>query len=394
VIGNLKVNDDDASTSSKTTSSSNDVTSFRDALRKGSCILHLDPNPLDSTNHSSKRVARRLRSVLNRAGGKYKPTNMPTVTMQTVLPRISKTGESGRMILAYVFPFLFSYCSRSLTYSSLSLTHTHIHSYADAFFRDVVAPLEKNPDRVMSSIPEGVPKINPIDAGTFSRLPGSMGFRIVRRTSEMSVQRMTAQFMTIMGDDIPSYWNPMSNDVDAVLVDVDTNSLEHFAVKNHIVAPYNESLIKVQRVQSRTLLQSYLTAKMKMYKKNKGVLNEYLLFHGTRSTNPNKIWNGQNDSGFDPRLGGGYYGQGAYFAEELEYSYDGYAYVSRGRFYVDATYSLSFSHECNTHTLILTHRPKTNLSCGSIDRKFKGLRFKTGSTATSCTSTSRWRRSL
>ena len=87
-----------------------------------------------------------------------------------------------------------------------------------------------------------------------------------------------------------------------------------------------------------------------MHKNNDAVLNEYLLFHGTRSkwiisltslsstikkslqhhtgTHPEKIYNGLNAAGFDPRLGGGYYGQGAYFAEELKYSYNGYSYTS------------------------------------------------------------------
>ena len=90
--------------------------------------------------------------------------------------------------------------------------------------------------------------------------------------------------MSVMTDRIPSYWSPMDSNSDSKLVDVNKNSLEYFAVKNHIVSPYAESVTRIQRVQSRSLLQAYLTQKMRMHKSNDAVLNEYLLFHGTRST--------------------------------------------------------------------------------------------------------------
>lgn len=38
------------------------------------------------------------------------------------------------------------------------------------------------------------------------------------------------------------------------------------------------------------------------------------------------IWKGQNASGFDPRLGAGYYGVGAYFAQSASYSVRSYSY--------------------------------------------------------------------
>ena len=101
------------------------------------------------------------------------------------------------------------------------------------------------------------------------------------------MQKMGEQFMSVMTDRIPSYWSPMppsgDSNSDSKLVDVNKNSLEYFAVKNHIVSPYAESVTRIQRVQSRSLLQAYLTQKMRMHKNNDAVLNEYLLFHGTRS---------------------------------------------------------------------------------------------------------------
>ena len=87
LIQNLRVKDDTSSSSDD--SSSNQVATFRDVIRKGNCILHLDPNPVETTKHSSKRIARRIRSVLNKAGGNYKVANMPTITMAvSMLPKV------------------------------------------------------------------------------------------------------------------------------------------------------------------------------------------------------------------------------------------------------------------------------------------------------------------
>ena len=49
---------------------------------------------------------------------------------------------------------------------------------------------------------------------------------------------------------------------------------------------------------------------------------------GTRAALPSYIWDGLNAGGFDPRLGKGYYGVGAYFAEKASYSL---AYEYRGK---------------------------------------------------------------
>ena len=56
-----------------------------------------------------------------------------------------------------------------------------------------------------------------------------------------------------------------------------------------------------------------------MMEKNKGVVNEKELFHGTRSTDPVRIYD--SEDGFDMRFSGnGLYGQGSYFAENSSYS--------------------------------------------------------------------------
>lgn len=89
----------------------------------------------------------------------------------------------------------------------------------------------------------------------------------------------------------------------------------------------NKTMVKIERVQNSFLYRRYIMCKMKILSKNGGLLNERLLFHGTRATKPGYIWDGLNAGGFDPRLGKGYYGIGAYFAEKASYSL---AYQYRG----------------------------------------------------------------
>ena len=62
----------------------------------------------------------------------------------------------------------------------------------------------------------------------------------------------------------------------------------------------------------------------RMKEKNKGVLNEKELFHGTSSTNPDEIY--KSEEGFDMRFcTSGMWGVGSYFAEKASYS-DRYSY--------------------------------------------------------------------
>ena len=89
----------------------------------------------------------------------------------------------------------------------------------------------------------------------------------------------------------------------------------------------NKTMVKIERIQNTYLYQKYTVRKIQMVTKNKGIVNERLLFHGTRAARPGFIWDGLNAGGFDPRLGKGYYGIGAYFAEKSSYSL---AYEYRG----------------------------------------------------------------
>ena len=78
-------------------------------------------------------------------------------------------------------------------------------------------------------------------------------------------------------------------------------------------------LLSVQRIQNKWLWQRYCFSKQRMSDKNKGVVNEKELFHGTRSTPPEKIY--KSEKGFDFRYSDdGLWGNGTYFAVNANYS--------------------------------------------------------------------------
>jgi len=119
----------------------------------------------------------------------------------------------------------------------------------------------------------------------------------------------------------PPHWTPLKSGETDALVDVAMGSPEYNEASKLFRRTLTKTITRIQRVQNFYLWQRYLTRKMAMVKKNGGMINEMLLFHGTRTAKPSYIWDGMNATGFDPRLGKGYYGVGAYFAEKAKYSH-------------------------------------------------------------------------
>ena len=128
-----------------------------------------------------------------------------------------------------------------------------------------------------------------------------------------------------MEGDGPKYWDKMSGNED--LVEVDPKSKEYAQVLRHFRKTSTKTVTRIERVQNKFLWRRYQAKKISMLTKNKGIINERVLFHGTRTTAPEKICKGKNASGFDCRLGNGYYGNGAYFATDSSYSISSYAYT-------------------------------------------------------------------
>ena len=103
---------------------------------------------------------------------------------------------------------------------------------------------------------------------------------------------------------------------------------EEFSVVSeqfHLTMP-NSEIMKIYRIQNKPLWRKYKSCCEEMKTCNKGILNEKLLFHGTRNTSPEKIYKG--DTGFDERYSrDGMWGYGNYFAQNSKYS-DSYAYCN------------------------------------------------------------------
>eukprot|EP00940_MAST-03C_sp_MAST-3C-sp2_P003201 g3201.t1 len=126
--------------------------------------------------------------------------------------------------------------------------------------------------------------------------------------------------------DGPSYWATMKGN--STLITVRKGSKEYAEALRHFQkSDKTHKIVKIERVQNIFLWRRYLSRKIAMIAKNKGVINERALFHGTRATPSSKICDGSNASGFDPRLGSaGFYGTGVYFSVDAAYSTSDYSY--------------------------------------------------------------------
>ena len=84
------------------------------------------------------------------------------------------------------------------------------------------------------------------------------------------------------------------------------------------------SIVEILRIQNKMLWKSYGQEAARLKRRNKGRVNEKLLFHGTRTNDPSLIYNGEE--GFEMRLCSGMWGQANYFAVDASYSHC-YAFV-------------------------------------------------------------------
>ena len=126
-------------------------------------------------------------------------------------------------------------------------------------------------------------------------------------------------------DDVgPSHWTKLRDGANDALVRISPSTPEYKEALRMFKKTSSKTVVRIERIQNAFLWRRYLMRKMTMISKNAnvkdGITNARLLFHGTRRTDPSLIWDGLNASGFDPRLGQGYYGVGGYFAQNARYS--------------------------------------------------------------------------
>ena len=121
----------------------------------------------------------------------------------------------------------------------------------------------------------------------------------------------------------PVEWEPQNDELELKLLSSGTPEWSKVSLQLHATLP-SAKIIKIERVQNKWLWEKYGQHSERMKKKNGGMINEKMLFHGTRNNSPCSIY--QDEEGFDMRFSNaGMWGNGNYFAVNASYS-DGYAH--------------------------------------------------------------------
>ena len=121
----------------------------------------------------------------------------------------------------------------------------------------------------------------------------------------------------------PPEWTDVLSDIQ--LRAVPKGSIEWNEIENNFKRTIsNKTILEIQRIQNKNIWKTFYDEKL--YIEGKRVkLNEVKLWHGTRNTKPQCIYEGDRN-GFDYRYSSdGMWGQGIYFAENASYS-DNYAH--------------------------------------------------------------------
>ncbi|CAN9512802.1 unnamed protein product [Ophioblennius macclurei] len=138
------------------------------------------------------------------------------------------------------------------------------------------------------------------------------------KREEIELQRI------VLKDALPSHWDDMKSDL-VKLFPLTTGSKEFREVEQEVTKTgLVLNIISIQRIQNKTLWLSYQLLKKSMDQKNANTNNELLLFHGTKSTSVDLIY----QKGFNRSYAGTHgamYGNGSYFAVDPVYSAKNYA---------------------------------------------------------------------
>ena len=123
----------------------------------------------------------------------------------------------------------------------------------------------------------------------------------------------------------PEEWETQNKILELKVLERYCNEWSKVAQKFRATLP-QKYIVKIERIQNEWLWEKYYRHRDRMKRKNNGVINKMLLFHGTRNTLPSTIY--QDEEGFDMRFGRtGMWDIGNYFAVNASYS-DDYAYRS------------------------------------------------------------------
>lgn len=180
----------------------------------------------------------------------------------------------------------------------------------------------------------------------------------------------------------PNNWEAQS--VECQVFCVDPVSREFDRRKSHFLKSCPSARVyHIQRIQNKLLWRKYLNKKKEL-EEDPTLLNngEKMLFHGTRDTRPEQVYEG--DSGFDMRYSrDGLWGRGNYFAVNSAYSVsyshntmDGYQQMLVARVLTGASFR-SPPHKFQVPPL----RKATGQSQGEVQRRYDSVHGETnGST--------------
>ena len=121
--------------------------------------------------------------------------------------------------------------------------------------------------------------------------------------------------------DFPPEWEPQKLDVEFKPITESSREWSEIEGMIHMTLPAAR-LVQIDRVQNCQLWEKYALEKRHMNQRNNGLVNEKLLFHGTRKNNPKSVV--QSLRGIDFRCSRRdhqlLWGTGAYFAANANYS--------------------------------------------------------------------------
>lgn len=119
---------------------------------------------------------------------------------------------------------------------------------------------------------------------------------------------------------VPNYWEPQQHHIQLFEVDKSSQEFLGLQAKLQLTLP-TANLLRVTRVQNMWLWEKYQFHKDMMALKNKGKVNEMVLYHGSRGANPHVICRGEE--GLDIRYSSkGLWGIANYFTENAKYAND------------------------------------------------------------------------
>ena len=164
------------------------------------------------------------------------------------------------------------------------------------------------------------------------KLKGIPGYveRVYLAAEEEKISEREVQIHAAMRggeSEVPTHWRPQSEEV---ILDLVKQYSEEWRreVANVRKTLQGVTVVRLERIQNKWLWERYLFARKRMVVTNRSHVNERHLFHGTRKTEPEKVF--RSEKGVDFRFSGeGLWGTGSYFAVNASYS-DAYAYVTPG----------------------------------------------------------------